>query len=77
MKTSEVYYILARKRNNVRGKRTKTNYNKMKQSSFHQMSEQCLRKHIGETDLIVLCIVDPAWKQEDEVFRIEYVFNIL
>ena len=29
-------------------------------------SEQCL-KNIGETDLIVLCIVDPAWKQEDEV----------
>jgi mannose-6-phosphate isomerase-like protein (cupin superfamily) len=32
------------------------------------MSKQFLENN-GESDLTVLCIVDPAWKQEDEILE--------
>lgn len=30
------------------------------------MALQCIR-NIGETDLVFLCICDPAWRKEDEI----------
>lgn len=65
MKTSEVYYILEGKGIMYVGKEQKQ-ITKDETIFVPPNSEQCL-KNIGETDLIVLCIVDPAWKQEDEV----------
>jgi len=67
MKTSEVYYILE-------GKGIMYVNEEQKQVAKNESlfippnSRQCL-KNIGETDLVALCIVDPAWKQEDEVIE--------
>jgi mannose-6-phosphate isomerase-like protein (cupin superfamily) len=65
MKTSEVYYILE-------GKGIMYVDEEQKQVAKDESlfippnSRQCL-ENIGETDLVALCIVDPAWKREDEV----------
>jgi mannose-6-phosphate isomerase-like protein (cupin superfamily) len=65
MKTSEVYYILEGKGIMHLGKEQKQ-ITKDETIFIPPNSEQYL-ENVGETDLIALCIVDPAWRQEDEV----------
>ena len=65
MKTSEVYYILEGKGiihvNEEHKQVTKD------ESIFVEPNSRQYLENIGEIDLVALCIVDPAWKQEDEV----------
>ena len=67
MKTSEMYYIL-------QGKGIMHIDSETKQVSKNDlifvppMSKQFLENN-GEIDLTVLCIVDPAWRQEDEILE--------
>ena len=67
MKTSEMYYIL-------QGKGIMHIDSETKQVSKNDlifvppMSKQFLENN-GEVDLTVLCIVDPAWRQEDEILE--------
>ena len=65
MKTSEVYYILEGKGiihvNEEQKQVTKD------ESVFVEPNSRQYLENIGEIDLVALCIVDPAWKQEDEV----------
>lgn len=64
LKSSEVYYIL-------QGTGEMFINNEIEQVSARQViyippnSMQRI-KNTGKTDLVFLCIVDPAWKQEDE-----------
>ena len=64
MKTSEVYYIL-------QGEGTlQINGDSFKVSKDHSIyipphSQQCI-ENTGKDELKFLCIVDPAWKLEDE-----------
>lgn len=64
MKTSEVYYILQGEGdlrindNTFRVSKDQTIY-------IPPHTKQCL-KNTGKGELKFLCIVDPAWKQEDE-----------
>ena len=65
MKTSEVYYILE-------GKGIMHVNEEQKQvikdeSVFVPPNSRQYLENVGETDLVTLCIVDPAWKQEDEI----------
>ena len=65
MKTSEVYYILE-------GKGIMHVDEEQKQvikdeSVFVPPNSRQYLENVGETDLVTLCIVDPAWKQEDEI----------
>ena len=65
MKISEVYYILEGK-GIIHVNEEQKQVAKNESLFIPPNSRQCL-KNIGETDLVALCIVDPAWKQEDEV----------
>lgn len=65
LKTSEMYYI-------VQGNGIMHVGEEQKQIKQHEaifvppMTKQFLENN-GDVDLVVLCIVDPAWKQEDEI----------
>jgi mannose-6-phosphate isomerase-like protein (cupin superfamily) len=67
MKTSEVYYILEGK-GIMYVKKEQKQITKDEIIFVPPNSKQYL-ENIGETDLIALCIVDPAWRQEDEVIE--------
>ena len=65
MKTSEIYYILDGSGTIHIGeeeKEVKKNDAVFVPPNFRQFLE-----NKGKTDLVALCIVDPAWKQEDEI----------
>ena len=65
MKTSEMYYIMQGNGIMHVGEQQK----QVKQNDvifIPPMSKQFLENN-GDTQLVVLCIVDPAWKQEDEI----------
>ena len=65
MKTSEMYYIM--QGNGIM--RVGEQQKQVKQNDvifIPPMSKQFLENN-GDTQLVVLCIVDPAWKQEDEI----------
>jgi mannose-6-phosphate isomerase-like protein (cupin superfamily) len=65
MKTSEMYYIIQGNGIMHIGKEQK--HVEQNETIFvPPMSKQFLENN-GKIDLIVLCIVDPAWKQEDEI----------
>ena len=65
MKTSEIYYILQGNGVMHIGEETKK-ISKNESVFVPPMSKQSIEND-GEMDLIALCIVDPAWKQEDEI----------
>ncbi len=65
LKTSEVYYILEGE-----GKMHIDNEServKAGQAIYIPPNSKQLIKNIGKSDLRLLCIVDPAWRKEDEV----------
>ena len=65
MKTSEIYYIL--QGNGIMHIEEEEKLVKKNETIFvPPMSRQFIENN-GEIDLILLCIVDPAWKQEDEI----------
>ena len=65
MKTSEVYYILqGHGIMHIDSETKQVNQNEM--IFVPPMSKQYLENN-GKIDLVVLCIVDPAWRQEDEI----------
>ncbi|MFH1586973.1 MAG: cupin domain-containing protein [Candidatus Diapherotrites archaeon] len=65
LKTSEVYYLL--QGNGVMYIDDKTAEVKEGQAIYIPPKSQQRIKNSGEEDLIFLCIVDPAWKPEDEI----------
>ena len=65
MKTSEIYYILQGSGTIHIGEELKE-ISKNESVLVRPMSKQFIENN-GEIDLIALCIVDPAWKQEDEI----------
>ena len=65
MKTSEIFYILQGSGIMYVGKEQKE-IKKNETIFVPPMSRQFIENN-GEMDLIALCIVDPAWKQEDEI----------
>ena len=65
MRTSEVYYII--QGNGVMHVGEEQKQVKQNDMIFvPPMSRQFLENN-GEIQLVALCIVDPAWKQEDEI----------
>ena len=65
MKTSEIYYIL--QGSGIMHIEEEQKVVKKNETIFvPPMSKQFIENN-GEGDLIALCIVDPAWKQEDEI----------
>ena len=65
MKTSEIYYIL--QGSGIMHIEEERKVVKKNETIFvPPMSRQFIENN-GEGDLIALCIVDPAWKQEDEI----------
>ena len=65
LKSSEVYYVLNGE--GIIHVNDKTKKIHMRQSIFVPAFSKQYIENIGQTDLEVLCIVDPAWKQEDEI----------
>ena len=67
MKTSEMYYILQGEGiMHIDSETKQVNQNDL--IFVPPMSNQFL-ENSGEIDLTVLCIVDPAWRQEDEILE--------
>ena len=67
MKTSEVYYILQGQGIiHIDSERRQVNQDDL--IFVPPMSKQYLENN-GKTELVVLCIVDPAWRQEDEILE--------
>ena len=67
MKTSEMYYILEGKGiMHIDSETKQVNQNDL--IFVPPMSKQFLENN-GETALTILCIVDPAWKKEDEILE--------
>mgnify|MGYP001456007536 CR=1 FL=1 len=65
MKTSEMYYIM--QGNGIMHIGEEQKQVKQNEMIFvPPMSKQFLENN-GKIDLILLCIVDPAWRQEDEI----------
>ena len=65
MNTSEVYYILeGNGMIHIEDEERKVKKNEV---IFVPPNSRQFLENNGETDLIALCIVDPAWKQEDEI----------
>ena len=65
MKTSEMYYIV--QGNGIMHIGEEQKQVKQNETIFvPPMSKQFLENN-GKIDLIALCIVDPAWRQEDEI----------
>jgi len=71
LKTSEVYYILQGEGLMYIDDETK-DVSKGQAIYISPMAKQKI-KNIGNDDLIFLCIVDPAWKAEDEIVLKEYI----
>ena len=67
MKTSEIFYILQGSGTMHVGTEQKE-ITKNETIFVPPMSKQFIENN-GEIDLIALCIVDPAWKQEDEIIE--------
>ena len=67
MKTSEIFYILQGSGIMYVGTEQKE-ITKNETIFVPPMSKQFIENN-GDIDLIALCIVDPAWKQEDEVME--------
>ncbi len=65
MKTSEIYYILEGE-GILYVDDEKINVQKDSSVYVPPMSKQCI-ENSGNEELRFLCIVDPAWKQEDEI----------
>ena len=65
LKSSEVYYVLNGE--GIIHVNDKTKKIHMRQSIFVPAFSKQYIENTGKTDLEVLCIVDPAWKQEDEI----------
>jgi mannose-6-phosphate isomerase-like protein (cupin superfamily) len=64
MKTSEVYYILQGKGlMHIDDEKEEV---KEEQAIYIPPNSLQRIKNIGDKDLIIVCIVDPAWKPEDE-----------
>ena len=67
MKTSEMYYILQGEGiMHIDSETRQVNQNDL--IFVPPMSKQYLENN-GKMDLVVLCVVDPAWKQEDEILE--------
>ena len=67
MKTSEMYYILQGEGiMHIDSEKRQVNQNDL--IFVPPMSKQYLENN-GKMDLVVLCIVDPAWKHEDEILE--------
>ena len=67
MKTSEMYYILeGRGIMHIDSEERQVNQNDL--IFVPPMSKQYLENN-GKMDLVVLCVVDPAWRQEDEILE--------
>lgn len=64
LKTSEVYYILTGK--GLMYIDDETAEVKESQAIYIPPNSKQRIKNIGKKDLILLCMVDPAWKPEDE-----------
>ena len=64
MKTSEIYFILEGM--GILHIGEEQSEVKMNDSIFVPPNSRQFLENIGETDLTALCIVDPAWRQEDE-----------
>ena len=67
MKTSEIFYILQGSGIMHVGTEQKE-ITKNETIFVPPMSKQFIENN-GEVDLIALCIVDPAWKHEDEIME--------
>ena len=65
LKSSEVYYVLSGE--GIIHVNDKTKKIHMRQSIFVPAFSKQYIENTGHADLEVLCIVDPAWKQEDEI----------
>ena len=65
MKTSEIYYILEGK--GVLHLEDEEQEVKKNDAIFVPPNSRQFLENNGETNLIALCIVDPAWRQEDEI----------
>jgi len=65
MKTSEVYYIL--EGNGIFHIGDGQREVKKNEAVFVPPNSRQFLENNGSVDLIALCIVDPAWRQEDEV----------
>ena len=65
LKTSEIYYILEGK-----GKMFINDETEILEPGdtvyIPPLAKQCI-ENIGDQELVFICIVDPAWKEEDEV----------
>ena len=67
MKTSEMYYILEGKGiMHIDSEKRQVNQNDL--IFVPPMSKQYLENN-GKMDLVILCVVDPAWRQEDEILE--------
>ena len=64
LKTSEVYYILEGK--GLMCIDNESEEVKEEMAIYTPPNSEQKIKNIGEKDLVFLCIVDPAWKSEDE-----------
>jgi len=65
MKTSEIYYILEGKgKFHIGDEQREVTKN---DAIFVPPNSRQFFENNGEIDLIALCIVDPAWRQEDEI----------
>ena len=65
MKTSEIYYILEGSGIfHIGEEQSKVKKN---DAIFVPPNSRQFLENVGKVDLIALCIVDPAWKQEDEI----------
>ena len=65
MKTSEIYYILEGKGIfHIDEEQRKVKKN---DAIFVPPNSKQFLENSGEMDLVTLCIVDPAWRQEDEI----------
>lgn len=64
LKTSEVYYILQGK--GIMHIEDEIAEVKEGQAIYIPPGARQRIKNIGKTDLVFLCIVDPAWRKEDE-----------
>ena len=67
MKTSEIFYIL--QGSGIIHVGTEQKEITKNETIFVPPRSKQFIENNGEIDLIALCIVDPAWKQEDEVME--------
>jgi len=65
LKTSEVYYIISGK--GLMHIDNESDQVSAKQAIYIPPGSMQFIENIGDNDLEFLCIVDPAWKKEDEI----------